>query len=253
MPICSDDYSIDQGVSRRILKLMEDEFLCTTSVMVVFDEIDFSKDLASLHKHRNIGLHFTLTDFSPVSEPFSRLLSGRFPSFLELIYQKKYRNEVFLSGLELELEAQINRFVDVLGFEPDHIDCHHHLQFLPEIHQRISQKTTNSRTTRAKIHVFDDSLKMTLRKIILNRFSGQVNSSLYLLDDKLSFKRAVNYIENTIMHYKPSDQLIFHPGEVNSQIQMRDSLVWQRERDFALLSDRSLQERFFNKFLSFKN
>ena len=252
MPICADDYSIEKGVSRRILNLLEDGFICSTSVMVVFDEIDFSAELSQLHKKKNIGLHFTLTDFSPVSPSFSKLLNGRFPSFRELVYQNKYRSQAFLNGVELELDAQIKRFVDILGFVPDHIDCHHHLQFMPVFQSMLSNKTKNVRTTRTKFHLKADSLMMTMRKIVLNRLTRKTNDSLFLLDDKSNFNQAVSYFEKTIKHYDSTDQLIFHPGDINEQIRKRDTLVWQRQRDFSLLSDRNLHERYFRRFLNFK-
>jgi predicted glycoside hydrolase/deacetylase ChbG (UPF0249 family) len=255
MPICADDYSITNEISKRILGLIENEQLCSTSVMVLFKEIHYSAELGRLSKKANIGLHFTLTDFEPQSEILAKLVNGKLPSFREWMFRRDfYTNKNFSLAIEDELNVQIKKFEDAFGFSPDHIDCHHHLQFLPPIHKIISKlyPSIKIRPTRTKIHLGADTFKMSMRKIILNRLSPVSNDTILLLEDKFSLENAVKYFDTVINEYDGNDMLLFHPGSDDEALRSKDSLNWQRERDFRLLSDPELNQRLFRRFLRFK-
>ena len=119
-------------INKAILVLLQEKRLSATSCMTNMpDLIDSAKELKSFYGQLDIGLHFNLTEGQALTQmPLMPLSSWLAKSHLrlvnfELIYQ--------------ELTAQYNRFVDVFGFIPSHIDGHLHVHHLPVVREALIQ------------------------------------------------------------------------------------------------------------------
>ncbi len=102
--ICVDDVGLGPGVGEAVLRLTEMGILGSASCMVNLPQarnvpVQFRHLIAGI----DLGLHFNLTRAVPAEE---------------------------VAG---ELEAQWQRFAELFGREPDHLDGHHHVQQLPVI------------------------------------------------------------------------------------------------------------------------
>ncbi len=128
----ADDFGISAGVSRGILEGHQRGILTSTSAMVNLPDTPVFIRRAQQEAPRlGIGLHFTLSFGKPVSVaervPSLVTADGRFCSTYETLQEmaKSFTAE----DLRTELTAQFDRFVEIAGRLPDHLDSHHGITY----------------------------------------------------------------------------------------------------------------------------
>lgn len=128
----ADDFGISAGVSRGILEAHERGIITSTSAMVNLpDTPAFIRRAQQEAPRLGIGLHFTLSFGKPISPPegVASLVTveGRFCSTYETLQEmaKGFRAE----DLRTEFTAQFNRFVEIAGRLPDHLNSHHAITY----------------------------------------------------------------------------------------------------------------------------
>ena len=129
----ADDFAMTDGVSRSIEALAYGRRLSATSVMSTMPEWPASALRLRVFRDRiAIGLHLNLTLGAPAG-PMPKLApDGAFPTLNQLM---RYALLGWLSPLEIggEINRQLDLFEKYLGFPPDHVDGHQHVQVLPVI------------------------------------------------------------------------------------------------------------------------
>ena len=135
--LCADDYALSGGVSRGIEELAAARRLSATSALVTLDR--WPADAAALRPlrgHLSIGLHFNLTLGRPLG-PMPKLApSGASPT-LGRLATRALLHALDMSEIKAEIMRQLDRFEADLGFPPDHIDGHQHVQVLPVVRQAL--------------------------------------------------------------------------------------------------------------------
>lgn len=135
--LCADDYALAPGVSAAIRELVAAKRLSATSCMVVgpwWDEE--APRLRPFKGSLDIGLHFTLTDFTPLGPTPDLATDGRFPSLRTLI-RRALLGRLDASEIACELERQIDRFVALMGCDPGFLDGHQHVHQLPVVRDAV--------------------------------------------------------------------------------------------------------------------
>lgn len=125
-----DDFGFSPGVNRGILQAHHQGIVTSTSVMINLDYA--AEGLALLQQQApnlGVGLHINLTYGRPVS-PHVRTLVDEAGHF----YSENRLLDVALSfdedELYEEIAAQIERFIELRGQPPTHLDSHYHVAFL---------------------------------------------------------------------------------------------------------------------------
>ena len=135
--LCADDYGMSSGVSRGILELAQARRISATSAIVTLDR--WAQDgpvLRSVRDRISIGLHLNLTVGRPLG-PMPRLApDGGLPSIGTLV-KAAVCGRLDKAEIETEVLRQIDRFIAVAGFIPDHIDGHQHVQVLPTVRSAL--------------------------------------------------------------------------------------------------------------------
>lgn len=128
----ADDLGYTLGVTRGIIRAHKAGIVTSTSVMVNMPAAAESvkltlKDAPDL----GLGLHITLTAGPPVASPdlIPDLLNsdGHFHHKAEVTARL---DELDMVQVERELLAQVDRFIGLVGRQPDHLDSHHHITYL---------------------------------------------------------------------------------------------------------------------------
>jgi hypothetical protein len=132
MIICADDFGLAPDVDEAILRLAADGKLSAVSVMAALlaEPTPGLKALIQLHNWLDIGLHLVLTDepgLAPTEARDSLHRNGRFPSFGNLL-ARSLTDRVRATDAKREIAAQVDWFKDLLGFAPDFLDGHRHVQ-----------------------------------------------------------------------------------------------------------------------------
>ncbi len=133
--INADDYGLTPQVSVAIRKAHWEGILTSTTVMMNLPDIEGELNIV-LKECPNLGLgvHLNITDgYPPLLSP------ERLPSLMSLSDGTVFPDNTTLranleklSLLEVEAEwrAQIERFVKLVGRNPDHLDSHYHDSFM---------------------------------------------------------------------------------------------------------------------------
>lgn len=130
----SDDYGRSSNISRGIREAHRRGIVSSTTCMMNFANV--VDDLALAQQETpdlGLGVHLVLTAGRPLL-PASQLPSltttdGTFHKLAQLIGQLA---EVNPAEAQAEWRAQIERFVQVTGHKPTHLDSHHHSSYFSE-------------------------------------------------------------------------------------------------------------------------
>lgn len=127
----ADDLGRTPGINSGIFAAHENGVVTSATLMVGFDAAGEAAELSTRYPQLGIGLHVTLTGSSPVL-PADRLPSlvderGRFPDRPDGL------KEAAAVEVQAEVEAQFERFRELTGRLPTHLDSHHHAHRLPVV------------------------------------------------------------------------------------------------------------------------
>ncbi len=124
-----DDLGITAGVSKGILEAHQNGIVTSTSVIIggpdaaraVSEALQFAPKLG-------IGLHFTISGQVPPVLPPQQIpsLVGSNGTFHPIGQWLKNYEQLNPDDIRREMEAQVNRFIEIAGKPPDHLDGHHH-------------------------------------------------------------------------------------------------------------------------------
>jgi len=132
----ADDYGRAPGVSRGILAAHREGIVTSTTVMVNQPGVEEQLAEALACPGLGVGLHLVYTAWRPVLPPeqVPDLVDDN-GLFLEQHDVWARAEQIPLDQLQAELTAQLERFVDLAGRLPDHLDCHHFVHLYPPFFQ----------------------------------------------------------------------------------------------------------------------
>ena len=128
----ADDLGLSRGVNRGIVEAHLNGIVTSTTAMVNQPDIEHGIRLVKEHApNLGLGLHITLTQgyslLPPAQVPTLVRTDGRF-------YGQSYFSRVSplfsAQDLRAEINAQFDRFVELTGHLPDHLDSHHFAAYL---------------------------------------------------------------------------------------------------------------------------
>jgi chitin disaccharide deacetylase len=125
----ADDYGLTAGVSRGILEAHLNGIITSTTVMIASPGVEEALHKAALSAPKlGLGLHLT---FSGTGRPL--LPPSEVPSLVRedgrLLPASLWATRVEqldADDIRRELVAQCERFIEIVGRPPDHLDAHHH-------------------------------------------------------------------------------------------------------------------------------
>jgi predicted glycoside hydrolase/deacetylase ChbG (UPF0249 family) len=126
----SDDFGISSEVNRAIADSFRANWISSATILVNMDSSREAFEIIRSEKLKGrIGLHLNFQEGKPLSsyiQSFSCCGSdGRF-NYSFRNGSHLWRSPKYLRAIQLEIEAQIQKFHDELGFYPSHIDSHDH-------------------------------------------------------------------------------------------------------------------------------
>jgi chitin disaccharide deacetylase len=135
--LCADDYGQNFAISQAILNLLEKGRLTATSCLVTSSEWPLFSDYLKPFKDKiEVGLHFNLTEGTPLSYEFIKKYGLSFFTLPKLL-ARSFLHLLDKKCLEAELTAQLDKFERYFGKLPDFVDGHHHVHQLPLVRDII--------------------------------------------------------------------------------------------------------------------
>ncbi len=275
--LCADDYAMTPGVSRGILEALDAGRLSATSVMTTSP---WWPDLSGpLRQHigpsetgrADIGLHLNLTLGAPLGAMPYLAPDGTLPDIAA--WMKLARRGALpppeAAELSAEIERQMQRFVDVFGRPPDHVDGHQHVHVLgpvaPLVLGAIKRRgwrpwLRDSGDRLPRILARGSSLKKALGLAVLARgFAGRARDAGLAVNDGFAgfsdFDPARDYSGQFARYLRApglAHLVMCHPGYADDALRALDPVVETREQELrfllspafeALLGERGAQLR----------
>lgn len=128
-----DDFGMSKGVNDAVFQLARYSYISSTTVLINGECLEDLTTLASI-AHLEIGLHFNLTRGRPISSgsTVASLVDslGNFHS-LPVFLRRLAFFRISLFDIKRELRAQLDKFHELVGRSPSHIDSHQNIHKQP--------------------------------------------------------------------------------------------------------------------------
>lgn len=126
----ADDFGLSKGQNYGILEACRRGVVTSTTALINGEAIDHAAQLSRDVSELGVGMHFVLTLGMPLSAMPGLTRDGLLGKW---IWEQAEQNALPLDEITRELDCQFNRFVDLFGRKPTHIDSHHHVHMIPAI------------------------------------------------------------------------------------------------------------------------
>ncbi|MGL4450110.1 MAG: chitin disaccharide deacetylase [Sarcina sp.] len=220
--INADDFGLTKGVNKAIIEAYKNGALKSTTMMVTMNEVKDAVKLAKENAGLRVGLHLTATTGEPIRKDLKSLTdeNGNFYGFYDL---RDGKAVIDAEQLYLEWEAQLERFKDLMGCMPTHLDSHHFAHLIEE-YKHVAIKLADKY-----------NLPMRAAETDINKKCVKYTMGFY--DDRVCYEffeqDKSNILEEEIL------DLMCHPAYCDSDLEALSSYTKTRELELEILtSDR---------------
>ncbi|EMO7866223.1 TPA: chitin disaccharide deacetylase [Citrobacter amalonaticus] len=228
----ADDFGLSKGQNYGIVEASRHGVVTSTTALVNGDAIEhavaLSRDLPTLA----VGMHFVLTLGKPLTEMPGLTREGRLGKW---IWQMAEEDTLPLDAIARELASQYQRFIDLFGREPTHLDSHHHVHMFPQIFPLVArfaaERNLALRIDRQPVFQAGD-LPATLRSSqgFSSEFYGEaISEALFLQALDASAKRGESSLE-----------VMCHPAFIDNIIR-QSAYCYPRLTELDVLTSASLK------------
>ena len=227
----ADDFGMTLGVSQGILTAMKNGLVTETCAMVNSPYFDQSVALAQQANLTQMGLHLNVTVFSPVSQDPKVLAlteeNGQWGK--SVLKSLQSADSSVLEALKIEFEAQIARLL-ATGLNLTHLNTHHGLgMYSKEVFGILEDLAVAHNVPLRR----EDTLLAS--KDSTSNLT-QSTDQCWILDSSLSEADILKKLDSLATDAN-SVELCCHPGLVDEPLKGFSSMLSERERDLALLTD----------------
>lgn len=221
----ADDFGRTAGINAGILAAHRNGIVTSATLMVAYPSAAEAAAMLGETPDLGVGLHVALTGGPPVSRP--ELL----PSLVDAGGLLPRRPEL-LAGAEpdemlQEVRAQLQRFRDLTGRDPTHLDSHHHSQRLPAVFDAMAMVARETALPMRRVAPgTGEEVRLAgvaTTDAFVDRFYGE-EATLEVL---LRLLRDVG---------AGSTEVMCHPARVDEELRASSTYVADRERELAALS-----------------
>lgn len=248
----ADDYGYTSGVSAGIRE--SHLFGIVTSTSVMMNTKSVSADLVQAQKecpNLGLGVHLVLTDGIPLLPPtqVKSLIGdhGFFPTKSQFISRL---SQLKLAEVKAEWSAQIEKFIEITGAKPDHLDSHHHVSYfssnLFQIMLELAQKHECSirlPSGLAAIDVIADLPYEFAKDNLMNKYylvnNARIRYPTYFMQPWFSNRKITSCGLVHLFQTLPEgvSELVCHPGYADPDLLKISDYAKQREAELITLTD----------------
>jgi predicted glycoside hydrolase/deacetylase ChbG (UPF0249 family) len=223
----ADDFGLTGGVTRGILEGHRHGIVTSTSAMVNLSGLERSRELAREAPALSVGLHINLTLGAPilpaVAVPSLVSEAGHFVRDRDRLGEAGNASEI-----RREIAAQAERFEEVFGRRPTHVDTHYHMHRLPRMFALVLGLAVELGVP-ARALTPEMAGRIRARGLLSpDRAVGEVGPDTYWTAERL--RGVIQTMEEGVT------ELICHPGHVDAALSI-SSYCAQRAGELRALSD----------------
>lgn len=126
----ADDFGLSKGQNYGIVEACRHGVVTSTTALVNGEAIEHAVQLSRDVPELAVGMHFVLTLGRPLTPMPGLVRDGMLGKW---IWQMAEEDALPLDEISRELAAQYQRFIELFGRAPTHLDSHHHVHMFPQI------------------------------------------------------------------------------------------------------------------------
>ena len=228
----ADDFGLSKGQNYGIVEACRHGVVTSTTAMVNADAIEhavaLSRDLPAL----GIGMHFVLTLGMPLTSMPGLTREGQLGKW---IWEMAEQGSLPLEEIARELDCQYNRFVDLFGREPTHIDSHHHVHMIPAIFPLVVEFAR-----RKGVALRVDRQEAVFKEAVAELPSTTDGFSSAFYGDAITEALFLQVLDHSVQQGERSLEVMAHPAFIDKALR-KSAYCWPRLDELDVLTSASLK------------
>ncbi len=228
----ADDFGLSKGQNYGIVEACRHGVVTSTTAMVNGDAIEHAAELSRALPELGVGMHFVLTLGMPLTPMPGLTREGQLGKW---IWQIAEQGTLPLDEITRELDCQFNRFVDLFGREPTHIDSHHHVHMIPAIFPIVAEF---ARRKGVALRVDRHSEGFSDLNAELPPTTDGFSSAFY--GEEISEALFLRVLDHSVQQSECSLEVMAHPAFVDNTVR-KSAYCWPRLTELDVLTSTSLK------------
>ncbi|SEQ12051.1 hypothetical protein SAMN05216522_101258 [Rosenbergiella nectarea] len=229
----ADDFGLSKGQNYGIIEAHQHGIVTSTTAMVNGEAIAHAAELSRRMPELGVGMHFVLTLGEPLSAMPTLTRGGQLGKW---VWQMAEEGRLPLHEITQELTSQYQRFIELFGYPPTHIDSHHHVHLIPDIYTIVEDFACKEgiplRIDRPGAQRGEVEQSKTRRcEGFSNAFYGEsISEDLFL-----------QILDDSLQRGESSLEVMCHPAFVDNTIR-KSAYCYPRLLELEILTSSSLQQ-----------
>ena len=228
----ADDFGLSKGQNYGIIEACRHGVVTSTTALVNGEAIEHAAALSRDLPKLGVGMHFVLTlgmSLSPMPGLTRDGVLGKW------IWEMAEQGALPLDEIARELDCQFNRFVDLFGREPTHLDSHHHVHMIPAIFPLVAEFAA-----RKGVAMRVDRQVLALHDLPLGRAPTTEGFSSEFYGDAISEALLLQVLDGSASRGERSLEIMAHPAFVDNTVR-KSAYCWPRLAELDVLTSPSLK------------
>lgn len=228
----ADDFGLSKGQNYGIVEACRHGVVTSTTAMVNGEAIEHAAALSLDLPDLGVGMHFVLTLGMPLTAMPGLTREGVLGKW---IWERAEEGTLPLEEIARELDCQFNRFVDLFGREPTHIDSHHHVHMIPAIFPLVAEFARRKGV----------ALRVDRQVDMPGEMGGDLppttdgfSSAFY--GDEISEALFLSVLDRSVQQGERSLEVMAHPAFIDNTIR-KSAYCWPRLTEMEVLTSTSLK------------
>lgn len=217
----ADDFGMTEGNTIATILCHETGILTSTTLMVNMPFAPLAAKLAKKHPDLGVGIHFVLTVGRPLVDGAKSYTdeNGNFRRPNSYEDGKPHAN---LDELYTEWKAQMEKFIELMGRKPTHIDSHHHVHMLPW-HMEVTKRLAEEYKLPIRLEEFDEKYPFPQAHFTRGFYGDTANPSYF------SEQNTFGLLDHEIC------EVMCHPALIDQRLLDMSSYALPRARELQTL------------------
>lgn len=213
--INADDFGYTKAVTEGIIEGYKKGIIRSTTALCNMKYVEYGKDLAEAYPDLGIGVHLTLTLGKSLTK--NKTLTDQEGNFFK---PQQLKNHIFdIEEVYQEFKAQIEKYIEIFGHLPTHLDSHHGM------------------------HDFKDNYQATQRLAKEYHLPVRRYSQYLFVKDFFGENISVDGLISIFEKYKDQDiEIMSHPGNCDLELYLKSSYSTDRVKELSILCNQEIKD-----------
>lgn len=231
----ADDFGMSEGTTLGILLAHQHGIVTSTTCMMNMPYAKYALDEAKKYPNLGVGVHLVLTVGQPLLKN-AKSYTNQNGDFIRPCDYPDGNPHADENELYNEWKAQIEKFIEITGHKPTHIDSHHHVHLLPWHHE-----VTKRLALEYHLPVRQENQFLTHYEYV------PCDTTFY------NQKMNINYLKELMEKYDGTLEIMCHPALLDQRLYEMSSYHLLRMKELDILRSQEIKDFIKNHHIKLIN